>query len=174
MYIVYTDGSARNNPGPGGLAFVMVDTNGQIRYYCRGFELTTNNRMEMGAFIYAMFTLHRYNYIKRGDTVKFCVDSNYLKDSFEQWIDGWAQRGWKNVKNLDLVQIIYLYKKNFNIIFEKVPAHQDNEMNNTADKLANKMSGPDTQKIRDIRYERNTTEAALPWRINLSKLNKSR
>ena len=44
--IIYTDGSARNNPGKGGYGIVMISGNHR-REYSKGFKHTTNNRMEL-------------------------------------------------------------------------------------------------------------------------------
>ena len=51
--IVYTDGSAKGNPGNGGYGIVMIK--GSFRKeFSKGFELTTNNRMELLAVIVAL------------------------------------------------------------------------------------------------------------------------
>ena len=51
--IIYTDGSAKGNPGPGGYGVVMIS--GKYRKeLSQGFGLTTNNRMELLAVIIAL------------------------------------------------------------------------------------------------------------------------
>ena len=51
--VVYTDGSSRGNPGPGGYGTVMMS--GQYRKeLSQGFVKTTNNRMELLAVIVAL------------------------------------------------------------------------------------------------------------------------
>ena len=46
--IIYTDGSSRGNPGPGGYGIVMEDCKtGFSKQYSKGFQKTTNNRMEL-------------------------------------------------------------------------------------------------------------------------------
>ena len=53
--IIYTDGSSRGNPGPGGYGIIMKDCkSGFIKEYSKGFKLTTNNRMELMAVIDAL------------------------------------------------------------------------------------------------------------------------
>ena len=47
---IYTDGSARGNPGPGGYG-VLLEYNGYVKEISEGFKLTTNNRMELLAVI---------------------------------------------------------------------------------------------------------------------------
>ena len=53
--IIYTDGSSRGNPGPGGYGIVMEHCkSGYVKEYSKGFKLTTNNRMELLAVIEAL------------------------------------------------------------------------------------------------------------------------
>ena len=50
--IIYTDGSSRGNPGPGGYGIIMEECkSGFIKEFSKGFNLTTNNRMELLAVI---------------------------------------------------------------------------------------------------------------------------
>jgi 5-(carboxyamino)imidazole ribonucleotide mutase len=50
--IIYTDGSSRGNPGPGGYGIVMEDCKtGFTKQYSQGFRKTTNNRMSKVAII---------------------------------------------------------------------------------------------------------------------------
>jgi len=47
---MYTDGSSRGNPGPGGYGVILMS--GQHRKeLSQGYKLTTNNRMELMAVI---------------------------------------------------------------------------------------------------------------------------
>ena len=68
---IYTDGSSRGNPGPGGYGIVMedVDSNYFKEFSC-GFRLTTNNRMELMAVIEAL------KKIKNDEIMKCCSSSN--------------------------------------------------------------------------------------------------
>lgn len=50
---VYTDGSAKGNPGNGGYGIVMIQ-GGFRKEFNRGFKLTTNNRMELLGVIVAL------------------------------------------------------------------------------------------------------------------------
>lgn len=51
--IIYTDGSAHPNPGPGGFGVVIYDNNNLINCYQHFEENTTNNRQEIKAILYA-------------------------------------------------------------------------------------------------------------------------
>ena len=58
--IIYTDGSSRGNPGPGGYGIVMEDCKtGFSKQYSKGFQNTTNNRMELMAVIEALKKLKK-------------------------------------------------------------------------------------------------------------------
>ena len=54
--IIYTDGSAHPNPGPGGFGVIVLDNDEKIQYiYNKQFEKekVTNNQMELKAILYA-------------------------------------------------------------------------------------------------------------------------
>ena len=72
-YIVYTDGGCAVNPaGPGGIGVVIIDTDtGEITEISKGYNCTTNNRMEILAVITAM------EFVKKG-TVSLYSDSEYV------------------------------------------------------------------------------------------------
>ena len=58
---IYTDGSSRGNPGPGGFGIVMkFGTNEKT--VSKGFRLTTNNRMELLAVIHALELVNTNKY----------------------------------------------------------------------------------------------------------------
>ena len=58
--IIYTDGSARNNPGKGGYGIVMI-SGSHRKEYSKGFKHTTNNRMELLSVIVALEKLKKDN-----------------------------------------------------------------------------------------------------------------
>ncbi|MFC6276338.1 ribonuclease HI [Psittacicella hinzii] len=155
---VYIDGASRYNPGPGGFGiYALVDQ--EHITYSRGYLVTTNNRMEISAFLFAMFFLHqrgrKEGWFKRGDTITFYTDSNYLKDSMTKWIDGWVKRNWKDVKNPDLFKRCLVYRKYFDIRWEKVAAHQGIDGNEIADSLATQAADlPIEHRRHDYAYER--------------------
>ena len=103
---IYTDGSSRGNPGPGGYGAVLLfaDSKGEVhrREFSQGYRLTTNNRMELMGAIVALEAL------KRPCTVELHSDSQYVVNAFNKhWVEGWQKRGWKTaskqpVKNPDL------------------------------------------------------------------------
>ena len=48
--VLYTDGSSRGNPGPGGYGAILMSGTHR-KELSQGFRLTTNNRMELMAVI---------------------------------------------------------------------------------------------------------------------------
>ena len=95
--IIYTDGAALGNPGPGGYGVVMLygDRRKEIS---EGFRLTTNNRMELLAVIVALEHLKKDNL-----EVTVYSDSQYVVNSIDQkWVFGWVKKGFKGKKNEDL------------------------------------------------------------------------
>ena len=92
---IYTDGAARGNPdGPGGYGTILeyVDSKGELhtKELSKGYEKTTNNRMELMAVIAGLEALNR------PCDVKLYSDSKYVVDAFNQnWIGGWLKKGWK-------------------------------------------------------------------------------
>ena len=129
---IYTDGACSGNPGAGGWAAIL-------HIYGDSFELsgflerTTNNRMELLAAIKA---LEHITLLNEKNRVNLHSDSKYLIDGMNLWIDGWRQRSWRGVKNLDLwLQLDYLNLK-LNVSWIWVKAHADCADNNKADLLA--------------------------------------
>ncbi len=92
---LYSDGSSRGNPGPGGYGTILRYTapSGAVheKELSAGFSCTTNNRMELLGCIVGLEAL------KRPCTVTVYSDSQYLVNAFNQnWVAGWLKRGWKN------------------------------------------------------------------------------
>ena len=94
---LYTDGSSRGNPGPGGYGVVLVCGNPR-REMSEGFALTTNNRMELLAVIRGLRAIKW-----TGVQVHVVSDSSYVVNAINKgWIRSWQQRGFAEVKNVDL------------------------------------------------------------------------
>ena len=132
MIKIFTDGSSRGNPGPGGYGVVML-YKGNRKELSQGYKTTTNNRMELTAVIKALEAIKK-NSIK----VTIYSDSKYVVESVEKgWIWNWGKKNFKKKKNIDLwKQFIPLYKK-FNIKFVWVKGHAGIKENERCDELAN-------------------------------------
>lgn len=130
--IIYTDGSSRGNPGPGGFGAILL-WNGHRKEISAGFRLTTNNRMELMAVIVALESL-----TKKNISVTIYTDSQYIVNSVEKkWLDKWIQTNFKGgKKNKDLWLRYKAIATNFTIKFHWVKGHADNQYNNRCDELA--------------------------------------
>lgn len=132
---VFTDGSARPNPGPGGWGFVWVE-GGEVRLQDHGQEAhTTNNRMELTALIAA------FGALPEDARATVYTDSKLCVNTIESWAAGWERKGWKRkggeIKNLELVQELYgLRRERPGCKLEWIAAHSGNRWNEYADSLA--------------------------------------
>ena len=147
--IIYTDGSSRGNPGPGGYGIVMQKhgTN-YIKEFSEGYRKTTNNRMELLAVIVALEKL-----TKLKQKVHVYTDSKYVSESVEKkWIIKWEKKGFKNKKNPDLwVRFLKIFRKH-DVRFFWVKGHNNNPTNERCDELAFNASLKEKLLI-DIEYE---------------------
>jgi Ribonuclease HI len=133
MRILYTDGSASPNPGPGGYAVVENSTPVAL-----GSEdgTTTNIRMEARALISALN-------ITKGDSCRIYTDSEFWINVLTKWAPGWQAKGWKKstrgeIQNLDLVKELYNLYIDSKAELIWVRGHADNPDNELADEWANK------------------------------------
>jgi ribonuclease HI len=95
---IFTDGSSRGNPGPGGWAAIIVKANEIIELGGRE-EYTTNNRMELMAAIKGME--------QAGFSTQVFCDSRYVINGITKWVAGWRKKNWvttqkEQVLNRDL------------------------------------------------------------------------
>ena len=129
--IIYTDGAARGNPGPGGYGVVLL-YGPHRKELAEGFELTTNNRMELLAVIRGLEALTRSNL-----RVKIYTDSKYVSEAVNKgWVFQWESKRFRKKKNTDLwKQFLPLYRK-FNIEIIWVKGHADIKENERCDQLA--------------------------------------
>jgi ribonuclease HI len=129
--VIYTDGAARGNPGPGGYGTVLLSGKHR-KELSGGFKLTTNNRMELLAVIMGLEELK-----KPGNSVTVYSDSKYVVDSVEKgWVFNWVKKGFKGKKNPDLWQrFLKIYPKQ-NVKFIWVKGHANIPENERCDELA--------------------------------------
>jgi len=145
---IYTDGSARGNPGPGGYGAIL-HWGGVVKEISQGYRLTTNNRMELMAVIAALQLLKR----EKVD-ITIYSDSAYVVNTVEKkWLFAWAKIGYKGKKNADLWALFLTYYKMHHIKFVWVKGHADNKWNNRCDILAT-MAADSRDWLIDEGYER--------------------
>ena len=129
---MYTDGSSRGNPGPGGYGVILLY--GQHRKELSGgFRLTTNNRMELMAVIVGLEALTKDHL-----PITIYSDSQYVVNALNKgWLENWIKTDFKGgKKNKDLWTWYYELAKGFKIKFVWVKGHADNPFNNRCDELA--------------------------------------
>lgn len=128
---IYTDGSARGNPGPGGYGALLrfKDTQKEIS---AGYRRTTNNRMELLAVIVALESLKTNQH-----PIRIFSDSKYVIDSItKKWVHGWVKTGFKGKKNKDLWLRFLALERQFNLQFIWVKGHNGHPENERCDLLA--------------------------------------
>tara|TARA_B100001540_G_C15815897_1_gene647382 strand:+ start:5896 stop:6372 length:477 start_codon:yes stop_codon:yes gene_type:complete len=147
--VVYTDGAAKGNPGNGGYGVVMM-FGSHRKEISAGFELTTNNRMELLSVIIALENLK-----KDGVEVVVYSDSKYVVDAVEKkWVFGWEKKNFTKKKNPDLwIRFLKSYRKH-SVRFIWVKGHADVKENERCDQLAVAAAESDSLK-KDVWYENN-------------------
>jgi ribonuclease HI len=129
--LIYTDGSSRGNPGPGGYGALLIWKN-KCKELSQGYKRTTNNRMELMAVIAALKALK-----KTGVNMVIHSDSSYVVNTVEKrWLQTWLRNGFKGKKNADLWKEYHQLSLAHNIKFVWVKGHADNPYNNRCDELA--------------------------------------
>ena len=114
---IFTDGSSRGNPGPGGYG-VILRCGEHYKELSAGFPETTNNRMELTAVIVGLEAVKRHN-----AEIILYSDSKYVVDSVNKgWVFGWER-------------FLSVYRRH-RVTFVWVKGHADNPMNNRCDQLA--------------------------------------
>ncbi len=131
---LFTDGSCRGNPGPGGWG-ALLRYNGNEKKFSGAEKDTTNNRMELTAVIMGLQQL------KHPCEILITTDSRYVMDGITKWIDGWKRRGWltsqkKPVKNVDLWKQLEAALEGHETKWEWVNSHTGHPENELVDELA--------------------------------------
>ncbi len=142
---IYTDGSSRGNPGPGGFGTLLIS--GERRKEISvGYQKTTNNRMELLAAIAGLEVL------KRASDVTLYSDSKYVVDAINKgWLQGWKRRGWiksdkQPVKNIDLWKRLDAAAAEHEVTWKWVKGHAGNPENECCDELATTAADGDDLK----------------------------
>ncbi len=116
---IFTDGSSRGNPGPGGFGAVIVYNDDEYKVESQKFKVvelggreehTTNNRMELRAAIEALSYCSRYKLPTTN--YQLFSDSSYVINGITKWVFGWRKNNWltkekKEVLNRDLWEKLF-------------------------------------------------------------------
>ena len=152
---IYTDGSAKGNPGKGGYGIVLL-YKGRRKEISEGFRLTTNNRMELLAVIVAIEAIK-----KDLENITVYSDSKYVINAVEKgWLFNWEKTSFNKKKNPDLwIRFLKAYRKH-KILFKWVKGHSNNIENERCDYLA--VSASENQLLSvDSWYERSQEKNSL-------------
>jgi ribonuclease HI len=96
--IVFTDGAAKGNPGPGGWAAIVLTPEGTVTELGGGSPHTTNNKMELSGALAALEHLTDHP-----GPVAIYTDSTYLIQGITKWVWGWRQKNWKTAQGGDVL-----------------------------------------------------------------------
>ena len=114
MITIFTDGSSRGNPGPGGWGAIIVadgivsaeKTHGEKSVTELGGreQHTTNNRMELTAAIKGLEYVVKSDFSDgiAGDIV-INSDSSYVINGITKWVHGWKKKGWRTLDKKEVV-----------------------------------------------------------------------
>jgi len=132
---IFSDGSSRGNPGPGGWGVVVADCERAIELG-GGEKLTTNNRMELLGAINAL------SLVKENKTeIILNTDSSYVINGITKWVYGWQKKNWKtsekeDVANRDLWEKLFEVSRNKKIKWNQISGHIGVPGNERCDAIA--------------------------------------
>ena len=149
--VIYTDGSSRGNPGPGGYGAILI-WGEKVKELWGGYKYTTNNRMELLAPIIALESLYD------SCNIILISDSQYMRKGITQWIHGWKRKHWitsanEPVKNVDLWKRLDAVSQKHKIDWRWVKGHSGQIENERCDELAVMASGLPNLSV-DAFYEK--------------------
>ena len=154
---IYTDGSAKGNPGPGGYGIVLLSDEGHRKEVAKGYRKTTNNRMELLSVIVALEMLKA----RPMDVVVFS-DSKYVVDAVEKkWVFNWEKKYFDKKKNVDLWKRFLVVYRQHNVKFIWVKGHANNVENERCDKLAVAAAEAKEHYDIDVGYENQSQKPTL-------------
>lgn len=96
---IYTDGGCLGTPGTGAWAFIIKQEGSPAVEKCGGLRFTTNNRMEITAVLKGLSYANSLNNEAR---IIVYSDSQYVCNSINEWIEGWARKDFEGKANADL------------------------------------------------------------------------
>jgi ribonuclease HI len=132
--VIYADGAAEPNPGPGGYGTVLLH-GGHRKELMAGFRRTTNNRMELRAVIAGLEAL------KSLCDVTIYSDSKYVVEAMANgWAESWRSKEWlrkgKVISNVDLWKRLMELCDLHRVEFRWVKGHAGDVENERCDALS--------------------------------------
>jgi ribonuclease HI len=100
--VVFTDGAAKGNPGPGGWGAIIATPEGRVKELGGRSPMTTNNKMELTGAIAALEHLQGVP-----GPLQIYTDSTYVIQGITQWIFGWRRKGWRTAEGGEVLNREY-------------------------------------------------------------------
>lgn len=152
--IIYSDGSSRGNPGPGGWAAIVL-YNGHVTELGGRSDMTTNNRMEIEAPLRALEFLATQQC--QNTALYIYTDSRYVLQGATAWLFGWKKNGWMTAakepvsnqeewQNLDRAMSVLRDMGN-KIEWRHVPGHAGEAVNERCDEIATTFADNESIKL---------------------------
>ncbi len=170
--IIYTDGAAEPNPGPGGYGVVLLHGDHR-KELSAAFETTTNNRMELLAVIAGLEAL------KTKCRVTLHSDSRYVVDSVNNGsVFRWRKNGWlrtrnTQAKNTDLWERFVSIYEEHEVQLVWVKGHVGIAENERCDQLAAN-AATSSDRGPDIGYSPSETSTTSPEKTAARKHSSSK
>ncbi len=152
MIRIYTDGSARGNPGKAGWGAIIIDETKKTVIELGGHvDYATNNQMELRAVLEGLSYVRKSTKIKN---IAVYTDSMYVIQGMKQWTFAWQKNSWKTSKNervlnVELWQDLVQSSEGLQIEWLYVPAHVGVPLNERADTIATM----NADKIRETLFD---------------------
>lgn len=127
--MLFSDGSALGNPGPGGYGTILRYGDKE-KILAGGEGYTTNNRMELKGVIEGLKAL------KEPCQVTIVSDSSYVVRGINEWLEGWVKRNFSKVKNPELWHEFLEVSKTHIVKGVWVRGHDGHPENERCDQLA--------------------------------------
>ncbi|MDP3661553.1 MAG: ribonuclease HI [bacterium] len=145
--VIFTDGAARGNPGPGGFGAIVIF--GDKVSELGGREAhTTNNRMELMGAIASL----EYLSGTEAKNITLYADSNYVVLGMTEWIERWQRNGWKTankkpVENQDLWERLLSAADGKEIQWKRIDGHKGIVGNERCDEIATAFADNEPLKL---------------------------
>ncbi len=138
--LIWSDGSSRGNPGPGGWGIVIVSPEKEVVELGGGEEHTTNNRMELTGVISALSYVSKNNFVGTGQ-ISIHTDSSYVINGITKWVHSWRKNNWQtsqkeDVINRDLWKELFSLAVGKKIQWKYVAGHSGTPGNERCDEIA--------------------------------------
>ncbi len=133
---IFSDGSSRGNPGPGGFGVIVLAGDKVVELGDRDNQ-TTNNRMEM---LGAIRGIQKAKELGFSEALLY-TDSAYVVNGSSKWMFTWVKSGWQTktkepVLNQDLWEVMFDVTDEVKVTWKLIPGHSGIKANERCDEIA--------------------------------------